>query len=77
MFNSIIAVILMFFNFYTIPCEVVKVDNTTVTILTQEGEVFEFYGDNYQEGDEIVVLFNSNGTTTTIDDKVERAGRSV
>lgn len=71
----VIAVMLgMFFAFsavdgkYVQKSVVVNVDNDVVTIQTENGNYFEFFGDGFVVGDVVNVTFHDNETVGITDD---------
>lgn len=72
---GVIAVLVgMFLGFlavngqYVKECVVVDVDNEVVTIQTEQGDYFEFFGDGFIAGDNVKVTFNDNETIGINDD---------
>ena len=61
---------LMVNNQYVKQCVVVDVDNEVVTIQTEQGDYFEFFGDGFVAGDNVKVTFNDNETIGINDDFV-------
>lgn len=53
---------------YVKECVVVDVDNDVVTIQTEEGNYFEFFGDGFVQGDVVSVTFHDNETVGIRDD---------
>lgn len=53
---------------YVKKCVVVDVDNEVVTIQTEQGDYFEFFGDGFVAGDNVKVTFNDNETIGINDD---------
>lgn len=53
---------------YVKECVVVDVDNEVVTIQTEQGDYFEFFGDGFVVGDNVKVTFNDNETIGIKDD---------
>lgn len=53
---------------YVKECVVVDVDNEIVTIQTEQGDYFEFFGDGFVVGDNVTVTFNDNETIGIKDD---------
>ena len=53
---------------YVKDCVVVDVDNELVTIQTEQGDYFEFFGDGFVAGDNVKVTFNDNETIGINDD---------
>lgn len=49
---------------------VTNVDNTTVTAVDTQDNVWEFYADNVEEGQEITAIMYNNHTITMYDDEV-------
>ena len=64
-------------NHYTKDCIVVDVTDEVVTIQTEEGNYFEFYGDNYNQGEVLTVTFSDNDTVGVKDDKVIQCMKKV
>jgi hypothetical protein len=58
-------------NTYTINATVINADNDVVTCEDVNGNVWEFYGDGFKVNDAIVLIMNSNHTTTIYDDMIE------
>lgn len=55
-------------NQYVKQCVVVDVDNEVVTVQTEQGDYFEFFGDGFEIGDNVKVTFNDNETIGINDD---------
>ena len=53
---------------YVKDCVVVDVDNEVVTVQTEQGDYFEFFGDGFTAGDNVKVTFNDNETIGINDD---------
>ena len=53
---------------YVKECVVVNVDNDIVTIQTEQGDYFEFFGDGFVVGDNVKVTFHDNETIGINDD---------
>lgn len=53
---------------YVKECVVVDVDNDVVTIQTEQGDYYEFFGDGFVVGDNVKVTFNDNETFGINDD---------
>ena len=53
---------------YVKECVVVDVNNDVVTIQTEQGDYFEFFGDGFDVGDNVKVTFNDNETIGNTDD---------
>lgn len=53
---------------YVKECIVVDVNNDIVTIQTEQGDYFEFFGDGFTAGDSVKVTFNDNETIGINDD---------
>lgn len=53
---------------YVKQCVVVDVDNEVVTIQTEQGDYYEFFGDGFAVGDDVKVTFHDNETIGNTDD---------
>lgn len=53
---------------YVKECVVVDVDNDVITIQTEQGDYFEFFGDGFEVSDEVKVTFHDNETIGIKDD---------
>ena len=53
---------------YVKECVVVDVDNEVVTVQTEQGDYFEFFGDGFVVGDNVKVTFHDNETIGINDD---------
>lgn len=53
---------------YVKECVVVDVDNDVVTIQTEQGDYFEFFGNGFVQGDVVNVTFHDNETVGIYDD---------
>ena len=53
---------------YVKPCIVVDVDSEVVTIQTEQGDYYEFYGNGFEQGDSVRVTFHDNETIGITDD---------
>lgn len=53
---------------YVKECVVVDVNNNIVTIQTEQGDYFEFFGDGFNQGDVVNVTFHDNETVGISDD---------
>jgi hypothetical protein len=58
-------------NTYTINATVINADNDVVTCEDVNGNIWEFYGDEFKVNDAIVLIMNANDTTTIYDDMIE------
>ena len=74
-FACVIAVLVgMYLGFFVVnsqyvkECVVVNVDNEVVTVQTEQGDYFEFFGDGFVVGDNVKVTFNDNETIGINDD---------
>lgn len=41
-----------------------------ICVIDEDGEEWEFYGDDFEQGQKVVITFHNNGTNHTEDDKV-------
>lgn len=53
---------------YVKECVVVDVDNEVITVQTEQGDYFEFFGDGFVVGDNVKVTFHDNETIGINDD---------
>ena len=53
---------------YVKKCVVVDVNNDVVTVQTENGNYFEFFGDGFVAGDVVNVTFHDNETVGITDD---------
>ena len=74
-FACVIAVLVgMYLGFFFVnsqyvkECGVVNVDNEVITVQTEQGDYFEFFGDGFVVGDNVKVTFNDNETIGINDD---------
>ena len=74
-FVGVIAVIAgMYLGFLTVngeyikSCIVVDVSGEVVTVQTEQGDYYEFYGDGFEQGDDVKVTFHDNETVGVADD---------
>jgi len=68
MFRIIIAALIAANIF--VPATVNDVEDEKVTITTQDGNVWSFYGSGYVSDQEIYVIFDDNNTIEVEDDKI-------
>ncbi len=52
---------------------IVDVNQSTVTAIDEDGQVWEFYGDGYRQNKRIMLKIDSNQTATVTDDIVKNA----
>ena len=69
------AVIYFFSTFnvgmkYTKTGYISSVYGDKVSVVDEDGEEWEFYGDDFEQGQKVVITFHDNGTNHTEDDRV-------
>lgn len=69
------AVIYFFSTFnvgmkYTKTGYISSVYGDKVSVVDEDGEEWEFYGDDFEQGQKVVITFHDNGTNHTDDDRV-------
>lgn len=57
-------------NTYTINATVINVENGIVSCEDSNGDVWEFYGEEYKVNDMLILVMDSNHTETIYDDMV-------
>lgn len=57
-------------GYYTESATVREISGDIVTIETEQQQLFDFFGDGYNPGDEITVLFSDNDTKQIKDDSI-------
>lgn len=73
---GLITIILLFCvvglleTYYTRKGEVVKVEDTIVTVEDKTERWWSFYGDGYKVGDKVTLVMDSMHTDITTDDKI-------
>lgn len=55
-------------GYYTESATVREINGDLITIETDQQQLFDFFGDGYNPGDEITVLFSDNNTDQITDD---------
>lgn len=64
------SVVGLFETYYTREGEVVKVEDTVITVEDKTERRWSFYGDGYKIGDKVTLVMDSMHTDITTDDKV-------
>ena len=69
------AVIYFFSTFnvgmkYTKTGHISSVYGDKVSVVDEDGEEWEFYGDGFEQGQKVIITFHDNGTNHTGDDRV-------
>lgn len=44
--------------------------NNKISVIDEDGEEWEFYGDDFEQGQKVVITFHNNGTNHTEDDRI-------
>ena len=57
-------------GYYTESATVREINGDLITIETDQQQLFDFFGDGYNPGDEITVLFVDQGTKQIEDDSI-------
>lgn len=57
-------------NTYTLNATVTDVDSGVVTCVDTDGNVWSFYGDGYNVDEMIILVMDTNHTTTIYDDMI-------
>lgn len=55
---------------YEVTAEVVSVEDSTVLVNDAHGNVWELYTDNVSEGDNVIIMIDTNATSMITDDQV-------
>ena len=70
------CVVLYFFSTFDVGMEYTKtgyissVYGDKVSVVDEDGEEWEFYGDGLEQGQKVVITFHDNGTNHTDDDRI-------
>ena len=70
------CVVLYFFSTFDVGMEYTKtgyissVYGDKVSVVDEDGEEREFYGDGLEQGQKVVITFHDNGTNHTDDDRI-------
>ena len=68
--------VIYFFSTFNVGMEYTKtgyissVYGDKVSVVDEDGEEWEFYGDGFEQGQKVVITFHDNGTNHTDDDRV-------